>query len=180
MAACGYPGEPGPPAGAQQMALAGFPDTGIQMLKSGFERRRRIAIRDSAAWLTFWDTLVLLLPPPKPLAPPVNFDEDMVIAVAKGRNPEPEPTAAAAIGSAARIMLAAGGDSIALAEGPPWFAIYIDAVHEFGEDLWVAVRMVESGRECGIPRLWTPAVAVRVPRRDGYVTWMDRLESVDC
>ena len=143
MAACGFPGEPGRPAGAQQMALAGFPDTGIQMLKSGFERRRRIAIRE-------------------------------------GRNPEPEPTAAAAIGSAGRIMFATGGDSVALAQGPPWFAIYIDAVHEFGDDLWVEVRMVDSGRHCEIPRLWTPVAAVRVPKRDGYVTWIDRLEPVDC
>jgi hypothetical protein len=147
-AGCGFPPLPGAPDDAESLEVRGFPDDVISAEHSGFPGQRRLVIRDSAAWLAFWDTLMAHT---RTAAPPVNFEQDMVIAAALGRRAN------------------------------TGYSIQIDQVQAHAGDFWVHVRGRTPNLSCvRLPVETSPVTAVRVTRQAGHATFVERGEVIVC
>jgi hypothetical protein len=117
---------------------------------SGYREPQRLVIRSAAQWSQVWERITESYLP-RPPAPTVNFDHEMVILVAMGQRPS-------------------GGYSIA-----------VEGVYDAAGRLYAEVRERSPGASCGVTTALTqPVDAVRVPRRDGAVIFVDRAETFDC
>ena len=117
---------------------------------SGYTERERLVIRTSEEWSAAW-TRIIHGSSSAPSAPAVNFDHEMVVLVAMGRR-------------------MTGG-----------YSIIVDGVYDSGGRIFVAVREKSPGAGCIVTEALTaPVDAVRVPRRDGTVVFVERAETVVC
>jgi hypothetical protein len=116
---------------------------------SGFDARTRLIVRDQATWESTWTQLTGAVQP-KPPAPAVNFETQMVLVAAMGsRN--------------------TGG-----------YSISIDAATENGDALLATVRETSPGNTCGTTQSITaPATATIVPRRSA-VTFVELADKHEC
>ena len=113
-------------------------------LYSGVSQRARLVIRDAAAWEAFWSEVTAYNHPPPPL-PEIDFESETVLAAAMGGR-------------------STGG-----------YSIHIDDVRDSDGHLYVVVREMSPGRSCMLTQAPTaPVIAIRVPRRDGPVTFVER------
>lgn len=169
--ACGFPPLPGPPADAEPLPLLGFPDTIIRVPRSAYEFTQQLLIRDSVSYLIFWDTLALVMPIPKPSAPPVNFETHMVIAAIFGK---PDPRLPQ--GSVRNAEVPSANTSL-----PQW-SIDIESVHYDPReaDIWIQARSYEPTRSCGVVKQTAVVTAVRVPRREGTPRWVQFGQAIVC
>jgi hypothetical protein len=117
---------------------------------SGVTTRRRLVIREDEEWVAFWGEVVSRRTP-RPEAPSLDFDRHMVIAASMGTRPT-------------------GG-----------YSISIDDVSRRQGRLVVTVSEMCPGPGCvTIQALTSPVIAVRIPRSDDPVTFIERNESYDC
>lgn len=117
---------------------------------SGIEDSRRVTIRDDSAWGAFWSELHAHRIP-VPEPPRVDFDRFMVVAATAGRK-------------------STGGHSID-----------IEGVLANGDGVWVSVLKTAPAEECVTTQALTaPAVAVKAPKRDGPVKFVDHSRTHDC
>jgi hypothetical protein len=117
---------------------------------SGVATRRRAVLRTEAEWSAFWRE-VYSTRTPMPDRPVVDFAQNMVIVAAMGTKPS-------------------GG-----------YAIDFEAVGRSGADYHVLVHETSPGRNCmTIASLTQPVAAVRVPRADGNVSYVERAETLPC
>ena len=115
---------------------------------AGFDERTRQVIRTPEAWEGAWRQLHEGRSP-VPERPAVDFDSSMVVLAAMGSRPT-------------------GG-----------YDIQAESVHRDGESLFVVVRETSPGDSCIVTQVFTaPTTAVRVPRADGDVEFVEE-ESVD-
>ena len=117
---------------------------------TGFTERARVVIRSDAQWAQAWDRVVDRVMP-KPERPAVDFSREIVVLVAMGQRPS-------------------GG-----------YAVAIDGVFEADGRLYVRVNERSPGQSCFVTAALTqPVDAVRVPRRDLGVSFVERSETVEC
>jgi hypothetical protein len=168
---CGFPPLPGAPPGSVALEMQMLPSDLGEAGHRGTRGYRRLVIRDSIRWLAFWDSLTFRTSP-KPPAPAVDFTQDMIVAVSLTREGDfPPPTFAASIVAA----------DVAPEAPPSRYSIHVDLVQEFGGDVWMTVRERMPSRHCGgAAPVNTPVAAVRVPRHDGWVTWIERGQLAPC
>ena len=144
------PDEPGVPSGAEPLELRGFPDEIVAEQVSGFTAPERMVIRDVENWQEFWDILYATTTEKPPL-PAVDFSQGMVVAATMG------------------------------SRNTTGYSVHIDAVHAEGEDIWIEVRSRSPSLTCPRTPLQTaPVTAVRVDRRSGGVSRIERGETIDC
>jgi hypothetical protein len=130
------------------------PEDQVQVLayehSSGIEERRRAVLRSEAEWADFW-TQLHQGRSPVPERPPVDFAQAMVIVAAMGTRPT-------------------GG-----------YDIEVEAVGRSGAAYHVIVRETAPGRNCMTTQALTqPVAALRVPRSDGTVSFIERSETERC
>ena len=117
---------------------------------SAYLTPQRLVIRTSEQWSEAWTQITRNLLPPPP-APPVDFDREMVILVAMGQRPT-------------------GG-----------YVITVDGVYDAAGRIFAEVRETSPGAGCiTTAALTQPVDAVRIPRRDGAVIFVERDETVVC
>jgi hypothetical protein len=117
---------------------------------SGYTERQRLVIRTAEQWAQAWARITQNISPPQP-APPVDFDHEMVILVAMGQRPT-------------------GG-----------YSITVEGVYDADGRTFAEVRERSPGAGCGTTQAFTqPIDAVRVPRRDGAVIFVERAETIVC
>jgi hypothetical protein len=117
---------------------------------SGVRERLRVVIRDSASWNAQWRQLTATLSP-SPAVPGVDFSREMVVVAAMGTQ-------------------RSGG-----------YSIHIDSVSARNGRLSVVVREVSPGKNCMTTMaLTSPAVAVRVSRRDEEASFVEQSVTNDC
>ena len=143
-------GVPGLPGGTAEMEMRGFPDETLELEQGGYNTRQRLVVRTEEEWQDVWAGLY-----PndlsRPPRPSVDFAEEMVIVAAMGTQ-------------------ASNG-----------YAIHIDGVRDLNGDIWVFVREVSPSLTCDrTPIATRPAAAVRVDRRDGGATFVERGETTVC
>jgi PrcB C-terminal len=117
---------------------------------TGYLTPQRLVIRTAEQWSQAWAQITQNLLP-RPSAPTVDFAHEMVILVAMGQRPS-------------------GG-----------YSITVDGVYDVGGRIVAEVRESSPGASCiTTAALTQPVDAVRVPRRDGAVTFVERAETYDC
>lgn len=117
---------------------------------SGISDSRRIVIRSDSEWTEFWAAANANLVPP-PEAPEVDFSRDMILAAAMGGRPT-------------------GG-----------YAISIPTVKREGSEVWAVVHERSPGPTCFTTQVLTaPVVAVRVPRLEGPLHWIEDESRTEC
>jgi hypothetical protein len=117
---------------------------------SGYTERERLVIRTPEQWSAAW-ARITQGSSSAPSAPAVDFDHEMVVLVAMGRRPT-------------------GG-----------YSITVDGVYDSGGRIFAEVREKSPGAGCIVTQAFTaPIDAVRVPRRDGTVIFVERAETVVC
>lgn len=140
----------GIPIGAAALEVRELPAPFAQYLHSGQAERQRLVIRDAVALAQFWSTLTAGITPQPPV-PLVDLDAEMVIVAAMGTRPS-------------------GG-----------FSIHIDHVYEQDGRVTVVVREVSPAASCIVTgALTAPVAAVRVPRRGGQVSFIERSATQRC
>jgi hypothetical protein len=150
MAACSDAQAPEVPPNAALLPAAVLEDLTPFRFHSGFEGRERLVIRDPATWERTWRALVAAVQPAPPV-PAVDFTRDMVVLAAMGTR-------------------RSGG-----------FVIDVEGVYDGGGRVYAAVLETSPGAGCAVTlAITTPVAAVRVPRRDGPVTFVERSRTVDC
>jgi hypothetical protein len=118
---------------------------------SGIDDRLREVIRDGEAWNAFWSA-AMENRQPTPETPAVDFESEMVIVASMGRR-------------------GTGGYSIAIE----------DVTRDSEGDLTVVVRETAPGSNCFLIQAFTaPVTAVKVPRGEGEVTFLERTERTEC
>lgn len=146
--------EPGaPPPGAEEPGdetLTVQPIEEATAASSGIRDRRRLVIRTDSEWEAFWSDL-LSNRMPTPPAPEIDFDRFVVIAATMGQRPT-------------------GGHAIGIAD-----------VEHVGGEYRVTVVETSPGPGCVTTQALTaPATAVRVERREGGATFLERSETRTC
>lgn len=117
---------------------------------SGYEDRRRQVIRTPETWADAWRQLYEGRSP-LPERPAVDFDRSMVILAAAGSRPT-------------------GG-----------YGIEVESVHRDEETMYVVVRETSPGDDCMVTQAFTaPTTAVRVPRVDGSVEFVEKESVAEC
>lgn len=117
---------------------------------SGIADSRRVTIREDSTWGAFWSELHAHRVP-IPAQPRVDFDRFFVMAATAGQRPT-------------------GGHSID-----------IEGVLANGDGVWVSVLKTTPGEGCVTTQALTaPAVAVKAPRRNGPVKFVDYTRTRDC
>lgn len=125
-------------------------ETLLEESYGGLDERRRQVVRDSAAWADVWRQLYESRSP-VPERPTVDFGRSMVIVAAMGSRPT-------------------GG-----------YGIGVESVHLDGETLYVVLRETSPGDGCMVTQALTaPTTAVRVPRVDGDVEFVEKETVRDC
>jgi hypothetical protein len=137
------------PEGATELTVEAVEEIANRFY-SGIQDQRRVVIRSTEDWRAFWTEFTVLQQPP-PDAPIVDFDRQMVIVAAMGRQ-------------------TTGG-----------YLIMIPAVHEHQGKLFVEVVEVSPGAGCMTTQALTaPATAIKVEARDDPVTFVERSEQQSC
>lgn len=122
----------------------------FSMPYSGVRDARRLVIRDAATWNAFWDEVTAIVAP-RPDAPAVDFEQEMVIAVAMGER-------------------RTGG-----------YMISIPEVYEAQGSVYAVVEEVAPAGACVVTHtLSAPVAAVRLPRRDADVSFVEREVTLRC
>ncbi len=117
---------------------------------SGLDEPTREVIRTPGAWADAWQQLHEGQSP-VPERPAVDFEDSMVVLAAMGSRPT-------------------GG-----------YDIEVESVHRDGKSLYVVVRETSPGESCGLTQAITaPATAVRVPRVDGDVEFVEKEAVSEC
>jgi hypothetical protein len=117
---------------------------------SGLREPQRLVVRDATAWQQLW-TSVWRGVLPEPSRPQVDFGREMVVLAAMGERPT-------------------GG-----------FTILIDSASEGTSGISIRIRSISPGSGCGTTQALTQPVDIaRMPRRDGSVTFDERLETQEC
>jgi len=150
VAACDTVTEPGVPPGAVALQLEQVPDEVAQYLYSGVDDRRRLFIKDAAAWTTLWEEVTSHVQPPPPV-PAIDFGAEAVIVASMGTRPS-------------------GGYSITIegvfeADGQLYVAV---------REISPGSNCVTTAA------LTAPVHAVRVPRRTGTVVFVEHTETRNC
>jgi hypothetical protein len=149
-AGCASAADPEVPREAVALQVQAFPDEVVQYFYSGVRDRRRLLITDADAWRAFWAEATANYGQPTP-APTVDFTADGVIVASMGER-------------------GSGGHAIA-----------IESVHEYEGRLYVTVREVSPGPSCAVTgALTAPVHAVRIPKRDATVVFVERVEIRNC
>lgn len=130
------------------------PDDRMELLVdesySGFDERSRQVIRTSAAWEEAWRQLHEGRSD-VPERPAVDFETSMVVLATMGSR-------------------RSGG-----------YDIDVESVHRDGESMYVVVTERSPGESCGVTAaITTPATAVRVPRADGEVEFVEKESVHEC
>jgi hypothetical protein len=117
---------------------------------TGYTERQRLVIRTAAQWSQAWARITQNISPAPP-APAVDFDHEMVILVAMGQRPT-------------------GG-----------YSITVEGIYDADGRTFAEVRERSPGAGCITTQAFTqPIDAVRVPRRDGAVIFVERAETIVC
>jgi hypothetical protein len=117
---------------------------------TGFKERERLVIRNADQWAQAWARITQNVQPARPV-PAVDFAREMIVLVAIGQRPT-------------------GG-----------YVITIDGVSEADGRLYAEVRERSPGRGCNTSEgLTQPIDVVRVPRREGTVFFVERVETFEC
>lgn len=125
-------------------------ETLAQESSSGVEARRRGVLRSEAEWTAFWEE-VHARRMPAPERPDVDFEQSMIVVASMGTRPT-------------------GGYEIAFGE-----------VGRVGASYHVVVRESAPGPNCMTTAALTePVTAMRVPRTDGNVYFIERTETLRC
>lgn len=125
-------------------------DTLFDDAYSGLDEQRRQVVRTPGAWADVWERLHEGRSP-VPERPAVDFESGMVMVAAMGSRPT-------------------GG-----------YGIEVESVHRDGESLYVVVRETSPGDGCVVTQAFTaPATAVRVPRVDGNVEFVEKESVHEC
>lgn len=142
--------EPGTVVPFEKQELADTIRSILTEVVSGVSTRRRLVIRDTDRWREFWSE-VMARKQPRPDAPKVDFERNMVIAAAMGTRQT-------------------GG-----------YAISIEDVSRGHGRITVTVLESSPGPDCSTIQAFTaPVVAVRVRRSDEPVTFVERTETHSC
>jgi len=136
------------PAGATEMAFDPIAELGTPM--SSIIDRRRLVIRDEAAWMSFWDEFAGAIVP-KPDAPAVDFSTHMVIAATMGQK-------------------TSGGYTISVEQVAEKDGTLFAAVQE----------TTPGALCTNITVMTAPAVAVTVPRHEGSVAFVESELALPC
>jgi hypothetical protein len=117
---------------------------------TGYTERERLVIRSPEQWSQAWARIIQTYSP-RPAAPAVDFDNEVVILVAMGQRPS-------------------GG-----------YFIAVEGVYDADGRVFAEVREQSPGAGCITTEALTePVDAVRVPRRDVPVIFVERAETVVC
>jgi len=117
---------------------------------SGLREPRRLVVRDASTWQQAWSSIWQRTSPEPPI-PQVDFGREIVVVAAMGE----------------RLT---GG-----------FTILIDSALEGTSGVLIRIRSISPGLGCGTTLALTQPVDIaRVPRRDGSVTFDERLETREC
>lgn len=148
--ACDSVTEPRVPAGAVALQMEQLPDDVAQYLYSGVNDRRRLFIKDAAAWTALWAEVTANLQPPPPV-PAIDFDTEAVVVASMGTRPS-------------------GGYSIAIegvyeADGK----LYVEV-----REVSPGSNCITTAA------LTAPVHAVRVPTRTGPVVFVEHAETRSC
>lgn len=130
------------------------PDDRVEPLlegaSGGLDEPAREVIRTPEVWANAWQDLHEGRSP-VPERPSVDFDRSMVVLAAMGSQ-------------------RTGG-----------YDIEVEAVHRQGETLYLVVRETSPGDRCGVTQAFTtPTTAVRVPRVDGDVEFVEKESVHEC
>lgn len=136
------------PAGATQLAFDPLEEVSTPI--SAIVDRRRLVIRDEAAWEAFWDDFAAQVQP-QPEAPAVDFSTHMVIAATMGQR-------------------SSGGYTISVDEVAEKEGVLYAAVQEVTPGVMCITTDV----------ITAPAVAVLVPRHSGTVAFVDTELELPC
>lgn len=122
----------------------------ILRFQSGIEERERMVVRTDAEWRAVWTRLTSFLAPTPPV-PAVDFTKDMIVLAAMGTRPS-------------------GG-----------FGIHIREAAQDANAVYVVVEERSPGDDCvTIAVMTAPVAAVRVPRSDRPVRWIERTTVEPC
>lgn len=117
---------------------------------SGLKEPRRIVVRDQAAWRDIW-TSIWRGHSPEPPLPEIDFGREMVVVAALGERPT-------------------GG-----------YSIFIDSASEGPAGVTIRIRSVSPGAGCVTTQALTQPVDIaRLPRRDGALAFVERVETQEC
>ena len=148
--ACETTTEPGVPDGAVQLTMEEVPQSVAQYLYSGIPDKRRLYIDNASDWSALWAEVTEPYMPPPPV-PTIDFANEAVIVASMG-------------------MKSSGG-----------YSILIEGVYEAENTLYVEVREISPGSNCVTTQALTaPVYAVRAPKRDFTVKFVERTETRMC
>lgn len=117
---------------------------------SGLREPQRLVVRDASTWPQAWSSIWRGTSPEPPI-PQVDFGREIVVVAAMGE----------------RLT---GG-----------FTILIDSALEGTSGISIRIRSISPGSGCATTQALTQPVDIaRVPRRDGPVTFDERLETQEC
>ena len=150
LTACETTTEPGVPDGALQLTMEEVPQSVAQYLYSGIPDKRRLYIDNASDWSALWAEVTEPYMPPPPV-PTIDFATEAVIVASMG-------------------MKSSGG-----------YSIVIEGVYEAESTLYVEVREISPGSNCVTTQALTaPVYAVRAPKRDFTVKFVERTETRMC
>lgn len=117
---------------------------------SGLRELQRLVVPDASTWQQVWSSIWSGTSPEPPI-PQVDFGREIVVVAAMGERPT-------------------GG-----------FTILIDSASETASGISIRIRSISPGSGCVTTQALTQPVDIaRVPRRDGSVTFDERLETQEC
>ncbi len=149
-AGCQTMAEPRVPGDATLLQTQAVPSEVAQYLYTGVPDRRRLLVSGAEAWSDLWAEATAIYQPP-PAVPQIDFGTEAVVIASMGTRPS-------------------GGYSIA-----------IESVHEADGQIYVTVLETSPGRNCIVTAALTaPVHAVRIPRRNATVVFIERDERRDC
>ena len=125
-------------------------DTLAHEFYSGVTQGQREVLRSQTEWAAFWETIYANRSP-KPALPVVDFDESVVLVASLGSR-------------------STGG-----------YSIDVEGVYQASSGLHVVVQETSPAQSCVVTTAETqPVVAVRVPRIEGAITFVERKSLRDC
>ena len=151
--ACRPASEPevtGVPSGAIAVQTRAFPEPVASLLYTGVPDRRRVVIRDAAAWQQLW-VEVTEHQQPRPALPAVDFAQEEIVVAAMGMKPSGGHTIAID-----GVYEAEGRRFVAVRETSPGAGCFVTGA------------------------LTSPLAAVRVARSSAPVTFVEKAEARRC
>jgi hypothetical protein len=147
---CGNTGGPVIPSDAIALQMQKLSELLAVEHYSGISTRERLVIRDAATWASIWAD-IMEGRSPTPSVPQVDFASEMIILASMG----------------GRVT---GG-----------YSINIEAVQEAEGTVYITVDERSPGPTCFTTDAFTaPLAAVRAPRRDGVVVFVEKQQTTIC